>query len=308
MEWRLRKKQKRVERGNREFPSVGIIQWDLGFTIFFGDATLLPRMTPTRRDGFTLIELLVVIAIIAVLASLLLPALAKAKAQGLRAQCLNNHKQLLLTWTLYQDDHDGRLPPNVRNSPPRGTVNWVESTVHGITPGFVNESAFTDPKKASFAPYLQSLPVYSCPAEKTVYRQGNRRVPKLRSYSMNDYLNGGPQQFAPIPPVTFYTRNSNFNKPSDLFVFIDVDPMTICYTPFEIPVSNRQAYFTAPGALHDRKSGMLSYADGHAESHRWKKPVLRKLPIVPSGNPHPVASDPQDVSFIRARAHHLMPP
>lgn len=265
-------------------------------------------MIPRSRRGFTLIELLVVIAIIAILASLLLPTLAKAKGQALRTQCINNHKQLLLTWTLYQDDHDGRLPPNVRNSPPRGTINWVESTVHGVTSGFINTNAFTDHRKASFAPYLQSLAVYSCPAEKTVYRQGRRRVPKLRSYSMNDYLNGGPQQFAPIPPVTFYTRNSNFNKPSDLFVFIDADPMSICYTPFEIPVSNRQNYFTAPGALHDRKSGVLSFADGHAEARRWKRPVVRKQPIVPGGNPHPVPSHPDDVRYIRTRAHHLMDP
>jgi prepilin-type N-terminal cleavage/methylation domain-containing protein len=68
-------------------------------------------------DGFTLIELLVVIAIIAILASLLLPALGRAKDSGRRIGCVNNLKQLTLALTLYADDHDGRFPP--RTSPGR---------------------------------------------------------------------------------------------------------------------------------------------------------------------------------------------
>ncbi len=110
-------------------------------------------MHANARRGFTLIELLIVIAIIAVLAALLLPALAKAKAQAWRVQCLNNHKQLLLTWTFYQDDNNGGLPSNVRGTPPpRNGLNWVESMVHGATPGFINTNAFIDPRRAAFAP------------------------------------------------------------------------------------------------------------------------------------------------------------
>jgi prepilin-type N-terminal cleavage/methylation domain-containing protein len=91
----------------------------------------MKRFSPNK--AFTLIELLVVIAIIAILASLLLPSLARAKGKATDTVCLNNLKQLGLALFMYADEHEGRLP-SIEPYPP--------VPIPPVLPGLTNDRLF----------------------------------------------------------------------------------------------------------------------------------------------------------------------
>jgi prepilin-type N-terminal cleavage/methylation domain-containing protein/prepilin-type processing-associated H-X9-DG protein len=239
-----------------------------------------------QAGAFTLLELLVVIAIIAILAALLLPAVSGALEQGRRAQCLNNHKQLLLTWELYSGDHSGVLAQNGNMISSGDCMLWV-SGVHGNVQTMTDPEYLTGNKFASFAPYLSAHRVFKCPSDKTRIVDPQRpfvgNVPTTRTYTMNAFLH--PAGFVnelvtSMSNSRHYLKGTDIESPSERFVFIDGNPQSICAPAFVVNAEPSPLFFHYPGALH-KGSAAVSFADGHVETRRWVDPRTR--PVAASG-------------------------
>jgi prepilin-type N-terminal cleavage/methylation domain-containing protein len=232
------------------------------------------RLNRQLRRGFTLIELLVVIAIIAILAGMLLPALAKAKSKAQATRSLSNLKQLTLAWVMYAHDNDDKLVPNAIS----GGAAWIQNNVVAL-PGMTN---LNDIRNGLLFKYNSSEGIYQCPADPPRPPGGGtagRKYMCVRTFSMNGRMNSDVDwvQGTRYPD---FRKLSTINKPppSSAMVFIEESPVTIDDGYFAIPVgTNPTQWQNAPSAHHGGNSGVLSFADGHAEMWRWIEPTTPKI-------------------------------
>jgi prepilin-type N-terminal cleavage/methylation domain-containing protein len=231
--------------------------------------------SPDAKAAFTLIELLVVIAIIAILAAMLLPALSLAKTNAQKIACMNNIKQLGAAWTMYNGDTRGKISSCWPYDPTTGVINsnaWVlgvacsaniPSPFGVVDPGELDCTNKDAISRGSLFPYSRSYAIYRCPGD----QRAVAGVPVLRSYSMNNWMNGEP--FADIAndfdtTHCLFQTDSGISKPSQLYVFIDEDDSTINDGMFVVYMNPAQGAQDEPSLRH--KTGYpLAFADGHTE-------------------------------------------
>ena len=262
---------------------------------------------PARgTGGFTLIELLVVIASVAILASLLTPALIRARNQASAVTCLSNMKQFSYAWIMYADDNQDSIAPNEWSVGRvlRAENTWVRGWIELGTPDWPDNTNTLYLVSSHLGPYLSySTEVWHCPADRSSTLHSGRLLRRVRSYSMNNYLNspdrGVPDPWKIIRKITDMTAP----PPSSTFVIIDEreDSIQDCY--FVVDMFDPGGPVAAvPRSAHNG-AGTLSFGDGHSELKKWRDPRTnpRMNPTGFVAIPYSVHPTNMDIVWLRER-------
>lgn len=249
---------------------------------------------PARKTGFTLIELLVVIAIIAILASLLLPALARAKQKAQGISCLNNNKQIMVATLNYPDDYNCVWVPNQA-----GDIGWTTCRMdwNPANTDNTNISKLEEVTDCKLSPYIgMNGTVYHCPGDKsTVVTEG----PRVRSISFSQavgsvwtaagcLVSGGAVNGQWLTGANIgtgcqtqwrtYGKCSDFTLPGPSLTWVDADEHCDSINDSGLAVQCAQqginaGFIDKPANYHDGGAN-FGFADGHCEIHRWFGPTL----------------------------------
>jgi prepilin-type N-terminal cleavage/methylation domain-containing protein len=230
------------------------------------------------KRGFTLIELLVVIAIIAILASLLLPALSRAKLKATGAACLSNQKQLALAWTMYTTDNQEKLVNFLESLNARNDVPWRYDPPPILPVLPAGTSAEDKIKLYIEAGYRQGALFSYAPNPGILHCPGDKRL-GLKAGNGYTYSSISPIGTLNGETPVFY-KTTDITRPSDKFLWVEEnDPRGENVGSWIMnqagTVANGFAgstFIDSPAAFHGTSSS-FNWADGHASMHKWADPA-----------------------------------
>jgi prepilin-type N-terminal cleavage/methylation domain-containing protein len=248
-----------------------------------------PRCSGNSGDGFTLIELLVVIAIIAILASLLLPALGKAKIKAHAITCMNNNRQLMLAWRLYAEDQADRLVGAMDIGFQPNRPNWVTGWMDFDGGNPSNWNLNQDLLNSPIWPYTsKSKNIFKCPADQAAVLVGGRKLPRVRSNSMSQVFGSGEWLDGTIKMEgqnvwRIYDKLTAIALPTKTWVVMDEHPDSINDAALAVACTGANSANAAriidyPANYHDGACG-IAFSDGHAVIRKWRGSKIKNAPI-----------------------------
>ena len=248
-----------------------------------------------RRRGFSLMELLIVIAIIALLISILLPMVTRAREMANRTVCLSNIRQLQIGWLAYAEEHKGHFCTASPAYPLRGSAAGAGRVFEGT--GWLTCSAqaqfddVVDFPNSRLWPYVHNINSYYCPNDtrpvKGTCDPMFPEVGSLVSYGMNPVMGeiyisrdtiyvGGVEGSSSQQLVTTLAQ---IRHPESTFVFIEVGP-SYGSPKFGLPILGTLTGLnqTTPLCPYHRHGSVcegntISFADGHAMFWSYAHPV-----------------------------------
>jgi prepilin-type N-terminal cleavage/methylation domain-containing protein/prepilin-type processing-associated H-X9-DG protein len=232
-----------------------------------------------RHPAFTLIELLVVIAIIALLVSVLLPALRSARESGKATQCLANQRSLAQCVTEYAGDYKEAVVSSWTDTTyiPESWVDWPKSPT-GVPLTTAQLAAATDVQAhirgvmdGKLFEYAQDPAVYHCPSDKrNLYRTNSGANLAWVTYSMPNFMKGDDGWEQQIGGERHSARRlSELWRSSETYAFLEeADPRGLNMNSWVMYLNHAQWIDTLT-VWHDN-TGTIGFADGHAAIHRWE--------------------------------------